>query len=82
MPEPTPPARYVPGDYFVREIHDGFLIGRIVQREGPGPLWEPIVIIPERPTAVDLVVEMARAVGMRAWLIKDTEQEMLGGPES
>ena len=79
MPEPTPPGGCLPGDYTLTEIPDGFLIGRTVEQQGPGPWCEHIAIIHDRQAAVDHVTTMARAAGVSAWLLNDSQHELLVG---
>lgn len=81
MPEPTTPGGCLPGDYTLTKIPGGFLIGRTVEQQGPGPWWKHIAIIHDRETAIAHITTMARAAGVSAWLLKDSDHELLVGRE-
>ena len=65
----TPPdgVTCLPGDVVVREVHTGFIVGRMVAPgAGPGPWWHYIDSVATLEEA-RLVAHMHRH-GMRAWL--------------
>lgn len=56
-----------PGDIVVTQIHSGFLIGRAMPREGPGPWWQYIQTVADRDQAFASARDLAAASGGRAW---------------
>ena len=57
-----------PGDITVTKIHSGYLLGRVLAPEGPGPWWSYLSITTTREAAIRRARELATAAGVKAWL--------------
>jgi hypothetical protein len=68
MPDPT--SRCVHGDITVTKIPTGYLIGRALVQNGPGPWWEYVTIFSTYEDALRQARAMAHATGRNAWLHK------------
>jgi len=55
------------GDIVVTQIHSGFLIGRVMPEDGPGPWWQYLRTIADQEQAFAVARELAAAAGTRAW---------------
>ncbi len=58
----------LPGDITVSKVYSGFLIGRAIERKGPGPWWEYIATVASFRQASLRAHKLAKADGVRAWL--------------
>ena len=70
---PDPPAPEnccLPGDVTVTKIPTGYLVGRALAKQGPGPWWEYVAILETYPDAAQLARRMVTGSGHRAWLHK------------
>jgi hypothetical protein len=56
-----------PGDITVAKIYTGFLIGRAVERKGPGPWWEYVSTVRSFRQATLRAHKLAKAAPVRAW---------------
>jgi hypothetical protein len=69
MPGPTPKdSCCLPGDITVTKIPTGFLIGRAMKRQGPGPWWEYVTVVVSFRQATLTAHKLAKAAGVSAWL--------------
>lgn len=57
----------VPGDITLTPVHGGYLIGRVLPAQGPGPWWEYIKVVADRTDAVSEALELVRSGGHRLW---------------
>jgi hypothetical protein len=67
-PEPDLEFCCQPGDFTVTRIHTGYLIGRALDHEGPGPWWEYIAIVKTYAEAYAHAQRLAAEAGKTAWL--------------
>jgi hypothetical protein len=56
-----------PGDITIAQIYGGWLIGRALEQQGPGPWWSYVALVADFDVAVRRARELARADGVRAW---------------
>ena len=73
MPD-SPDLCCLPGDITVTQVFSGWMLGRALERIGPGPWWSFIRIVPDYETAAREAVALARASGVRAWRHKGGEE--------
>jgi hypothetical protein len=64
----------LPGDITVTKVFTGFLIGRALQRKGPGPWWEYVRIVTTFRQAALQSHRLARAAKVRAWWHKGGDE--------
>jgi hypothetical protein len=57
----------LPGDITVTEIPSGYVIGRALEKSGPGPWWTYIGIAASEAQAVRKARDLAEATHVRAW---------------
>lgn len=57
-----------PGDVVVTLIHSGYLIGRALPQDGPGPWWQYVRTIADQDEALKVARELAAASNARAWI--------------
>ena len=65
---PNEPKCCQPGDITVTQIHRGYLLGRVLDHEGPGPWWSYVLIAPTRESAFQEARTLAARAGVNAWL--------------
>jgi hypothetical protein len=63
-----PENTVAPGDITVTLVHSGFLIGRAMPEDGPGPWWQYIQTVATQEEAFVIARELAARTGARAWL--------------
>ena len=73
MPDP-PESCCLPGDITVTKIPTGFLIGRAMKRQGPGPWWEYIGTVVSFRQASLQAHKLAKAAGVQAWIHQGGEE--------
>jgi hypothetical protein len=64
----VPQWPYKPFDITVSPLPDGFLIGRVLPSERPGPWWEYIETVPDLQAALKRAKALADHHGTRAWV--------------
>jgi hypothetical protein len=70
------------GDITVTPVPSGFMIGRAMAQEGPGPWWQYIRVMVDYNDAVTFAREIASEDRAQAWLYKDGKYISLGGSDS
>jgi hypothetical protein len=70
----SPDLCCLPGDITVTQVFSGWMLGRALEKIGPGPWWSFIRIVPDYGTAQLEALALARASGVRAWLHKGGEE--------
>ena len=60
----------LPGDFTVTKIPSGYLIGRALEHDGPGPWWEYIAIVKTYHDAYSHATRLAEESGRNAWFHK------------
>jgi hypothetical protein len=66
--EPTRANCCLPGDITVTKIHTGYLLGRALEQQGPGPWWTYVATASTRESAIQLAKDLAARSGGKAWL--------------
>jgi len=56
-----------PGDITVTPIYSGFMIGRTLPHQGPGPWWAYLTIVTDRDEAIQHARWLAEVGQSRAW---------------
>ena len=57
----------LPGDITITQVHTGWMLGRALKQNGPGPWWEFIAIFPDLGSAVSEARDLARQRGVGTW---------------
>lgn len=70
----SPDLCCLPGDITVTQVFSGWMLGRALEKIGPGPWWSFIRIVPDYETAEREALALARESGVRAWLHKGGEE--------
>ena len=63
-----PPLSCQPGDITVSKIHIGYLVGRCVTYDGPGPWCAYVALLETYEDAAFMGRQMARKHGQQVWL--------------
>ena len=69
------------GDITVTPVPSGYMIGRAMVRNGPGPWWEYIKVLSDYGEAVSFAREVAADDEAQAWLYRDGKYIALGGSD-
>jgi hypothetical protein len=56
-----------PGDITVTPVPSGFMIGRALAENGPGPWWEYVKVVHSYDEALAFAREIAANANSRAW---------------
>jgi hypothetical protein len=70
------------GDITVTPVPSGFMIGRSMPQNGPGPWWQYIRVMSDYDAAVTFARDIAREDRAQAWLYRDGKYISLGGADS
>ena len=60
-----------PGDITVTRIHTGYLIGRALPEQGPGPWWQYVAVLEHYEDAEVVARQMSARAGTKAWLHRE-----------
>jgi hypothetical protein len=66
-----------PGDIIVAQAYGGWLLGRALEEEGPGPWWEYVGVAPEFTDALSRAAKLASRSGARVWFHAGGEEYRL-----
>ena len=71
-----------PGDIIVPPAYGGWLLGRALEEEGPGPWWEYVGVAPEFTDALSRAARLANRAGARVWFHAGGEEYRLVPPDA